>query len=307
MIHLTFSVEDISSVIKVYNQIQVQSASSETGTFTTLSTADFPIWLTSTQTTYTANDPDGSADTWYRSRYRCSESGGDSTCRNNGCTGEDSSWSDPILGETGKICYSVTYPVEVGYGTSEQLVIDRIRRLVGDPIGLKREYNEQANIHEGGKVYELEEKGYPCSININGTTYNTTSDPAVNNYRYLEFSNDITTLSGVDLKVNIFYYIFRHSDREIMEAYDSCPPPQGLTTVTANSEAYMLQTSIDLLMQELWEDCTENGAVIKDEGSLYNPEGGQKIRSELIDKLQKRLDGLVKTLILGGISGVLID
>jgi hypothetical protein len=151
MIHLTFSVEDISSVIKVYNQIQVQSASSETGTFTTLSTTDFPIWLISTQTTYTANDPDGSADTWYRSRYSCSESGGDSTCRTNGCTGVASSWSDPVLGDTGEICYSATYPVEVGYGTSEQLVIDRIRRLVGDPIGLKREYNEQANIHEWKK------------------------------------------------------------------------------------------------------------------------------------------------------------
>jgi hypothetical protein len=307
MIHLTFSVEDISSVIKVYNQIQVQSASSETGTFTTLSTTDFPIWLTSTQTTYTANDPDGSADTWYKSRYSCSESGGDSTCRNNGCTGEASSWSDPILGETGKICYSITYPVEVGYGTSEQLVIDRIRRLVGDPIGLKREYNEQANIHEGGKVYELEEKGYPCSININGTTYNTTSDPAVNNYRYLEFSNDITTLSGVDLKVNIFYYIFRHSDREIMEAYDTAYPPAPLTTVTATPEIYMLQTATTLLGQEIIEDSVEDGAIIVDESSKYDNTKAIQFKIDMLDRLQKRLDVVVKSLLLCNITGVLID
>ena len=295
MIQLTFYVDNLDVVRQVYNQIQVQSSELESGPFTTIIGTGFPIDISVGVSPFTVSDTDGTATTWYRSRYYSTG------------TGEASSWSDPVLGDTGEICYSATYPVEVGYGTSEQLVIDRIRRLVGDPIGLKREFNEQANIHEDGKVYELEEKGYPCSININGTTYNTTSNPAVNNYRYLEFSNDITTLSGVDLKVNIFYYIFRHSDREIMEAYNFCPPPQGLTTVTANSEAYMLQTSIDLLMQELWEDCTENGAVIKDEGSLYNPEGGQKIRSELIDKLQKRLGGLVKTLILGGISGVLID
>lgn len=200
-----------------------------------------------------------------------------------------------------------SYPDEVEYDTSDQLIIDRIRRLCGDPIGLKREYNEKDNIHEGGEVYELSEKGWPCSINIEDVTYDSISNPMTNGYRYLEFSNDITTLSGVDLKVDIFYYTFRNSDREIMEAYNFCPPPQGLTTTTANSESYMIQTAMDLLMQELWEDSTENGAVIKDEGSHYDPEGGQKIRSELIDKLQKKLDDLVKTLILGGISGILVD
>jgi hypothetical protein len=211
------------------------------------------------------------------------------------------------LGDAGLICYSVTYPVEVGYGTSEQLVIDRIRRLVGDPVGLKREYNEQDNIHEGGKVYELETKGWPCSININGTTYSTTSNPAVNNYRYLQFSNDITTLSGVDLKVNIFYYTFRHSDREIMEAYDTCPPPAGLTTSTCTSETYMLATAIDLLNQQTWEDLCEDGSVVADEASRYDPSPGLRGRDAMLERLQKRLDTLVKRLLLSGISGVLID
>lgn len=295
MIHLSFRIENIASVLQVYNQIQVQSSSTETGTFINVSGAVFPIILVSGQTLYEVDDANGISSTWYRSRYY------------NSITLVASAWSDPILGSVGELCYDPTYPDEVSYGTSDKLTVDRIRRLCGDPIGLRREYNEKGNIHEGGFVYQLDEKGWPCSINIGDTTYNSTSNPTINGYRYLKFSNDITTLSGVDLDADVFYYTFRHSDREIMEAYDTCPPPQGLTATTANSESYMLQTAIDLLTQELWEDATEDGAAVKDDVSHYNPEGGQRIRNDLIDKLQKRLDNLVKTLILSGISGVRID
>ncbi|MCK4528120.1 hypothetical protein KAW18_12180 [candidate division WOR-3 bacterium] len=295
MIHLSFQVENITSVLQVYNQIQVQSSVTETGTFTMVVGTGFPIILISGQSAYSVDDPNGFSSTWYQSRYYDSE------------TEVASAWSVKILGSVGELCYDPTYGVEVEYSTSDQLVIDRIRRLCGDPIGLKREYNEKDNIHEGGKVYQLEEKGWPCSITVGDTTYNSTSNPTVNGYLYLNFSDDITTLSGVDLDVNIFYYTFRNSDRELFEAYKYCTPPQGLTRTTANSEAYMLQIAIDILMQELWEDATEDGASVKDDVSTYNSEGGQKIRNDLIDKLQKRLDNLIKTLILGGISGVRID
>ena len=296
MIHLSFQVENITSVLQVYNQIQVQSSSTETGIFTEVSGMGFPIVLISGQTLYEVDDAAGISSTWYRSRYYSTVS-----------PYQASSWSDPILGSVGELCYNPTYPDEVAYGTSDQLVINRIRRLCGDPVGLRREYNEKDNIHEGGKVYELDEKGWPCSINIGDVTYNASSNPTINGYRYLKFSGDITTLSGIDLNTDIFYYTFRHSNREIMEAYDTCPPSQGLTTITANSESYMIQTAIELLVQELWEDTTEDGAAVKDDVSTYNPEGGQKIRNDLIDKLQKRLDNLVDTLILGGISGVRVD
>jgi len=295
MIHLSFQVENITSVLQVYNQIQVQSSATETGTFTTIVGVGFPIVLISGQSSYTVDDPVGVSSTWYRSRYYSS------------LTSIVSAWSDSILGSVGELCYSPTYPNEVEYGTSDQLIIDRIRRICGDPIGLKREYNEKGNIHEGGKVYQLEEKGWPCSINIGDTTHNSTSNPTVNGYLYLNFSDDITTLSGVDLDTDVFYYTFRHSDREIIEAYDTCPSPQGLTTTTANSESYMLQTAIELLTQELWEDATEDGAAVRDNVSQYNPEGGQRIRHDLIDKLQKRLDNLVDTLILSGVQGVRVD
>ena len=295
MIHLLFQVENIAAVIQIYNQIQVQSSSTETGTFTTITGTGFPIILISGQETYSVDDPNGISSTWYKSRYYSS------------LTEVASAWSDPILGEAGTLCYDPTYPDEVAYGTSDKLTIDRIRRLCGDPIGLRREHNEKDNIHEGNLVYQLDEKGWPAVVTVGDTTYTSTSNPTINGYRYLKFSNDITTLSGVDLDVNIFYYTFRNSDREIMESYDNCPPPQGLTTTTANSESYMLQVAIDLLMQELWEDATEDGAIIKDDVSSYDPKGGQMIRNDLIDKLQKRLDNLVKTLILCGIGGVRID
>lgn len=295
MIHLLFQVENITSLLKVYDQIQVQSSSTDTGTFTNVVGIGFPILLVSGQTSYSVDDSAGISTTWYRSRYYDS------------ITEAESAWSDPILGAIGDLCYDPTYPVEVVYGTNDQLVLDRIRRLCGDPIGLRREYNEKDNIHEGGLIYQLDEKGWPCSINIGSTAYTSTSNPTINGYRYLKFSSDITTLSGVDLNTDIFYYTFRHSDREIMDAYDTCPPPQGLTTTTANSESYMLQTALELLIQELWEDTTEDGAAVRDDMSHYNPEGGQKIRNGLIDKLQKRLDNLVDTLILSGIQGVRID
>ena len=296
MIRLTFEVENIVSVLQVYNQIQVQSSATETGVFVTVNGIEFPIILVSGQETYIVDDQNGSASTWYRSRYYSTIS-----------PYQASSWSDPILGDAGLICYNPTYPEEIEYSVSDKLIISRIRRLCGDPINLRRDYNETDNIHEGGRVYQLDEKGWPCSINIGEVTYNTSSNPTMNGYTYLKFTNGITTLSGVDLDVDIFYYTFRNSDREIMESYDNCPPPQGLTTITANSESYMLQTALELLSQELWEDATEDGASIKDDVSAYNPEGGQKIRAGLIDKLQKKLDGLVKTLILAGISGVRID
>lgn len=295
MINLSFVVDNINSVMLVYDQIQVRRASTETGTFTDVSGAGFPVILVAGQSEYTVVDPDGCSTTWYKSRYYSTS------------TAMASSWSDSILGHKGLLCYSPTYPDEVAYGTSDKLIINRIRRLCGDPIGLKREYNEADNIHEGGKVYQLDEKGWPCSINIGDETYNSTANPTVNGYLYLKFANDITTFSGVDLEVNIFYYTFRHSDREIMSAYDTCPPPQGLTTVTANSESYMIQTAIELLSQELWEDAVEDGAAVKDDMSHYNPEGGQRIRNGLIDKLQKRLDSLVDSLILGGVQGVRVD
>jgi hypothetical protein len=299
MISLTIVVDDISTVLLVYNQIRIQRSTSETGTFVAVAGLG-PISLVAGLSTYTETDGDGTATHWYRSQYY------------NSSTLSESSWTDPVLGETGTLFYNPTYPAEVSYGTSEQLVIDRIRRLIGDPIGLKRDYGEEAksSIHSDNVTYQLYEKGWPVSVNVNNVSYTTSSNPVVEGYTYLRFQGDISTpvtISGVEYGVDIYYYTFRHSDRQIMEAYDNQPPPPPLTIVTATSEVYMIATAIELLEMELWEDATEDGAAIRDEGSTYDPEPGLKVKEKMLSALRKRLDDIIKALRMPYVGGVLID
>jgi hypothetical protein len=299
MITLTITVDNITNVLLVYDQVRIQRAASETGTFAAVVGLG-PVTLAAGQGTYTETDADGTATNWYRSQYY------------NSITFGESSWTDPVLGETGDLFSNPTYPDEVSYGTSQQLVIDRIRRLAGDPIGLRRDYGEDAlsSIHTDNKTYQLYEKGWPVSITINLQSYTNSSNPTVDGYTYLRFQDDIsltTTVSGVEYGVDIYYNTFRHSDRQIMEAYDSQPPPPPLTTTTANSEVYMLATAIEILEGELWEDATEDGAAIKDEGSSYNPEPGLNVKEKRLNSLRKRLDDMIKALQMPYVGGVLID
>jgi hypothetical protein len=319
MISLTFTVDDINTVLTVFDTIQIRRYTG-TGTpespvtdlvafseYTTVSGHDVingtegvsVVGLRSDFSQYYFTDPDGEASDWYISRYYSSS------------TGSISGWSDAILGEPGDLYYDPVYPVEIEYGSADQIIINRIRRLTGDPIGLRREYGEEAlsSIHADGKTYELDEKGWPTYVTMGGKSYVSTSNPSINGYRFLRFNEFIdevcTTCTGIVTTcgdeiykevtegVDIWYYTFRHSDREIMEAYDNCPPPPGLTTDTATSESYMIYTAIDLLRQELWEDATEDGAALKDEGSHYDPEPGLKVRKALLDDLKKRLKDVV--------------
>lgn len=301
MITLTFTVDDINTVLQVYNRIQVARSSTETGTYTVVSGTGFPITLLSSVSSYEVTDTTGEATDWYKSRYYSTS------------TLTYSSWSDPVLGSTGDLFYNPLYPEEVSYGTAEKLVINRIRRLIGDPVGLRRDSGTEAAsaIHFDNRTFELDEKGWPVSVYMGGMPFNSSKhNPSVNGYRYLRFSQDIddTTWSGcTEYGADIWYYTFRHSDREIMYAYDTCPIPTGLTTANVTSEAYMLKTAYELLYSEFWEDTGEDGAVITDEGTRYDPSPGLDNRRQLLDRLKKRLDELVQSLTLTGITGVLID
>jgi len=320
-VNLTFTVGNIDAVYEIYDRIQIRRYTAtppppstiDLAEYTTISGTDSvsnrtgvsDIVLTTRYSQYYYVDPNGTANDWYISRYY------------NDADGTSSAWADPILGEAGDIYYNPLFPPEIEYGTADQLIIDRIRTLIGDPKGLRREYGEEAqsSIHSDNKTYEMDEKGWPASINMNGIQYPRSNDynlsnPSVNGYRFLRFTEDVTTTtwSGCqEYGVDIWYYTFRHSDREIMETYDRCPPPPGLTTANATSEAYMLYTSIDLLMQEGWEDSIEDGAKIRDEGSHYDPTPGLDFRKSLLGKLQKRLDDLINALVLKGIEGVRVD
>lgn len=333
MISLTITIDDITNVTQVFDTVQLRKWQG-TGVpvtpvidevalidYATISGIDTinnregvsDVLLSNTNYQYYFTDPEGYAFDWYISRYY------------NGTTNATSGWSEPIQGEPGDLYYNPQFPPEIAYGTSDQLVIDRIRIWIGDPLGLRREYGEEAlsSIHTDGKTYEMDEMGWPAFINMGGKQYTSTDNPSVNGYRFLRFQEYIddicrscVTYSGTcgeDVVkeavhgVDIWYYTFRHSDRQIMEAYDNCPPPAPLNATTATPEAYMLQTSIDLLRKELWEDATEDGAAIKDEGSTYDPAPGLRVRKDLLDDLKKRLEDLKKSVMLAGITGVLID
>ena len=335
MISLTITIDNLTSVIQVFDRVQVKrwngtglpdtpvTDQDAVNYYVTVSGIDTingrepvsDVLLTITTSQYYLTDPDGEADDWYISRYY------------NSTDGSTSGWSDPILGEPGDLYYDPLFPPEIEYGSADQQIIDRIRLYIGDPLGLRREYGEEAlsSIHPDGRTYEMDETGWPAYINMGGIPYASTDNPSVNGYRFLRFNSDshiddvcteCITYSGVcgeDVVkeitngVDIWYYTFRNSDRQIMEAYDNCPPPTPLTTTTANSEVYMIQTAIDLLRKELWEDATEDGAVITDEGSKYDPSPGLEVRRKLLADLTKRRDALVKALQLTGITGVLID
>jgi len=280
------------------------------GSSTTITGTDEVI-LCLSYSQYYFTDPTGQHNDWYISRYF------------NSTTGATSGWSDPVLGESGDVFYNPIYPDEIEYGSEDRQIIDRIRTYIGDPKGLRREYGEDAasSIHLDGKTYEMDEKGWPTMINMAGKSYTSTSDPSVNGYRFLRFINfiNITTTSGIvdpatpcETKyythgVDIWYYTFRHSDREIMAAYDRCPITPGLTAANVTVESYILQTAINLLYQENWEDAIEDGAVVTDETTRYDPSPGLRFRKDLMDMLNKKLAGLVKGLVLVGITGVLID
>jgi len=333
MISLTITVNNITGVMDIFDTIQIRRyngidtpeapVSDETAfnDYVTVSGADTindrvgvsDVLLDANYSQYYFTDPDGYSSDWYISRYYGSSNG------------STSGWSDPIQGEPGDLYYNPQFPPEVAYGTADQLVIDRIRVLTGDPLGLRREYGEDAlsSIHTDGKTYEMDETGWPAYVNMGGLQFSSTDNPSVNGYRYLRFKEYIddicTTCSGyvgscgedvtkeVVNGADIWYYVFRRSDRQIMKVYDNCPPPSPLTTETANAEAYMLQTAVDLLRNELWEDAIEDGADISDEGSKYSPAPGLTVRRDLLKDLEKKLGDLIKAVMLSGITGVRVD
>lgn len=312
MIILTLTVDNINVVIQVYNRIQIERSTTELGTFTTVSGLG-PVTLVNGISSYEVIDSTGEPTDWYRSRYYST------------ITGNYSAWADPVLGSSGELFQDPLFPPEVSYGTSEKLVINRIRLLIGDPKRLTREYGEEAmaSIHSDGKTYEMAEKGYPVSINMAGRAFNDTLNPTVDGYRYLRFQeyidvictscSGITNLCGdevtidIENSIDIWFYIFRQSDRQIMNVYDTCPPPIGLTTSTATSQAYILQTAIDIIRKELLEDSVEDGSLIVDDQSKYDPSEGLKIRKDLLNDLQDQLKDLINLLKMQEISGVLID
>ena len=317
MIDITISVDDITNVLLVFNKIQlmkytgvgVPPAVVDEGDYTTISGIDTinnrtgvsDINISSSYSQYYFTDPTGLGTEWYISRYF------------NSTTSAVSAWSSPVLGETGDIFYNPMYPPEISYGSSDQRIIDHIRQLIGDPVGLRndRGEEEESSLSVDRKVYELEETGWCASVNMYGVQYTSSNDPVINGYRYLKFvspiTDEYTVVSGTEYDINVWYYTFRNSDREIMATYDNAYPPSGLTTTQCTPEIYMLVSALNILTMETWEVINEDSALIKDEGTLYDPSEGIKARDKMLDKLKKRLDDAIKAARAPFIGGVLLD
>jgi len=311
-IRLTVIVDNISQVIQVYDRIEIQRDTDESMSNASLLT-DLGvvngnlgyIILDIGTTYYYAVDSTGTSDNWYQSRYF-----------NSTTSGVQSGWSEAVRGEGADLFYDPCYPPEISMTDAEKLVVDEIRLLIGDPKDVNREYGEDAasSIHPDGMTYEFDEKGYPLCITMGGVQYNTTANPTINGYRYLIFESCINTIEVVcsgtcdnTRGVDIWYYVFRHSDRQILEAYNASPPPPPLTAANATTQAYVLYTSKRLLQQENWHDAIEDGASITDEGSRYSPQPGFDFRKALLDDLNKQLDDLVQSLVMKGIEGVRVE
>lgn len=317
MISVTISVDDLTNVMTVFDRVQLlrytgvgtPSDTINLSEYTTISGVDqissrsgvSDVLLSTSYSQYYFTDPNGLGTDWYISRYY------------NEASSASSGWSSPILGENGDIYYNPMYPPEVNYGTADKRIIDRIRIWIGDPIGLSRDYGEgsEANLHPDKKVYQLEDYGWPASINMYNVQYTSKTNPVVNGYEYLKFTNPIdttkVTVSGVEYTVDVWYYTFRNSDRQIYEAYNTCFPPSPLNETNCTPEVYMLQTAYDLLFMETWEALNEDGAIIKDEADSYNPEPSLKYRADLLGKLKQRLDDAIKSIKLLYSGGVRID
>jgi len=310
-IALNIVVDNITDVMQIYNRIEIERAEDEA--FTTNVSGLYNLGLGNYgyiplqigTTYYRAYDSDGISNLhWYHSRYT------------NPSTSGISSWSPAVQGAAPDLFYDPCFPPEMNLTDTEKDIIGEIRLLIGDPLDVNREYGEEAasSIHPDGKTYELDEKGWPICITMNGTQYNDSSNPTINGYKYLIFNEfiDVTQIvcsgtKAIEYGVDIWYYTFRWSDRQILEAYNKCPVPIGLTVTTANVQSYILYTAIRLIGSENWHDAIEDGADVRDEGTAYSPASGFVFRAKLLDDLKKKLDDLVKLLKMTGITGIRVD
>jgi hypothetical protein len=311
MIALNVIVDNINDVIQIYDRIEIERADDEAFTTNVSGLIDlglgnaYYIPLQAGTTYYRAYDSGGQANLhWYHSRYT------------NPSTSGVSGWSPAVQGAAPDLFYDPCFPPEMNLTDTEKDIIAEIRLLIGDPLDVNREYGEEAasSIHPDGKTYELDEKGWPICITMNGLQYNDSTNPTINGYRYLIFNDFIDTTTvvcsgtkAIEYGVDIWYYTFRWSDRQIIEAYNKCPVPPGLSTTTATTQSYIYYTAMRLLGGENWHDAIEDGAEIRDEGTTYNPRPGFDFRAKLLDDLNKKLDELKKTLMLSGITGVRVD
>ena len=173
MIKLTIEVADIATILLMYDTIKIYTSSTENGTYTYLASVPLQTGVS----TYTYIHGQGTSDTWYRSTYF------------NTSNNAESSLSNAAQGDVPTLYHVVTYPPECDFSGSDETIIRKIRRLIGDLKNLSRLYECDgelcSSIHDDEHTVDLGEKGWPVSVSVDGVEYTSLSDPVVQGYQYL--------------------------------------------------------------------------------------------------------------------------
>ena len=292
MIRITITVVNIADAMALYTHIRLYSSEEEAGTYTHLAY----VLLVAGVSVYTYDHIAGTLDTWYKCSYY------------NASPSRESDQSDAVQGRRAELFYSPTYPPEFIFDNTDLNIIRKIRRFIGDFKGLKRLYIDEAEfcnyIRDDNKTVDLAEKSWPVYILLNGVEKTSLLEPIVQGYQYCTFSG---TLSESTDTLDIWYYTFKFSDVEVYEAFGDSQIPPGLTSSTVTQDHLILVAAIDLLENMTSEDIISDGAVVRDDRSLYDPSPGLRERAATIERLKKMLDSLIKQYMFSDLTGMLID
>jgi hypothetical protein len=220
----------------------------------------------------------------------------------------------------------MAYPTETTLTTEETTIVNRIRDEVGDYKVSKRDYydgthystslgtttgdnDSYARVSSNEKTYQLEEKGWPTSITINSVEYTALTNPTIRNYRYLNFSAAVLTVTGT---IDVYYDTFRFSDDEILDAYDRIDHIPGTHSIPfADIPVYWYYeySAIVLLQGEFQYDVTKS-ANVTDGDTRFDNQNSLATRQKELDARRKRLDDEIKDMIVylsHNLSGVRVD
>jgi len=295
MIKLTIVVSNVDVYIGMaFTHVRIYTSATETGTYTYL----INLALVAGQTEYSYTHVAGTNTTWYKSSIY--DNINDREC----C------WSEPVKGVCPSLFHYATYAAECEFSESDSVIIRKIRRLIGDLEGLDRlyidgtdEYTLSSALQSDGHTIDLDQKSWPVYVSINDVEKTSLNDPIIQGYQYATFSG---TISSTDV-IDVWFYIFKFSDREIYESYEDTMIPAGLTSDTVTQDHLVLQAAIDILENMTADDMVSDGASIRDDQSIYDPSIGLRTRADMINRLRKQLDNLVKQYQFSNISGILID
>ena len=194
-----------------------------------------------------------------------------------------------------------TYPVEQSFSPTVSGYIAKIRSLIGDNKGIKRDYIDSCYNDVMGDyyVYILEEKSWPLRVTITtsagvSTEFTTLSNPVVQDYQYVVFSgaqNQITPGTTLDLWLETFQF----SNKEIYDVYSTVDVP-GVPTADETIEMVLTAAALELAESEFNEFSVQAATRISDGDTLYDPTPAIQARQAGIKRLVDRLEDLTKHL-----------